>query len=272
MHQIRIPVDLELKAIPKAIIYVSHLSAFPYPTTPYKRRCNENQIKANDIEKCNYGDSKCMIEKLNDVFQNKHKGYQQLLLLPTLDPLHINKMSLVQGAESSRVKIALHFNNIDMLGLSKAEVYKASGFNKASDLDMIEIRFKTPKLMIVGPYKANGRIVLLPLIGAGYSTLMLENVHFLMKFKAKIIEQNGKSHLQLNKSKMTFNTTRLYMNFTDLFNGNSELGKNMNKFINENWRDILDDLKRTIVQSFGDVFSTIINHIFNNFPYAEMFN
>lgn len=62
------------------------------------------------------------------------------------------------------------------------------------------------------------------------------------------------------------------MNFTDLFNGNTELGKNMNKFINENWRDILDDLKETIVDSFGGVFSTIINHVFNNFPYAEMFN
>lgn len=62
------------------------------------------------------------------------------------------------------------------------------------------------------------------------------------------------------------------MNFTNLFNGNEQLGMNMNKFINENWREILDDLKMTIVDGFGNVFSTIINHVLNNFSYLEMFN
>jgi hypothetical protein len=65
---------------------------------------------------------------------------------------------------------------------------------------------------------------------------------------------------------------RLHMNFTNLFNGNAQLGENMNKFINENWREILDDLKATIVDSFASVFQTIINHVFNNFAYTDMFN
>ena len=65
---------------------------------------------------------------------------------------------------------------------------------------------------------------------------------------------------------------RLRMNFTDLFGGNEQLGLNMNTFLNENWKEILEDLKMTIVDGFGEVFSTIINHVLNNFSYKEMFN
>lgn len=46
----------------------------------------------------------------------------------------------------------------------------------------------------------------------------------------------------------------------------------MNKFMNENWKEILDDLKKTIVDAFGNVFYTIMKHVFNNFPYDGMFN
>jgi len=62
------------------------------------------------------------------------------------------------------------------------------------------------------------------------------------------------------------------MNFTDLFGGNEQLGLNMNTFLNENWKEILEDLKMTIVDGFGEVFITIINHVLNNFSYKEMFN
>jgi hypothetical protein len=81
-------------------------------------------------------------------------------------------MNILQGAES-RVNIALYFSNIDMFGLSKAKVYKAAGFNRPSELDVVDIRFKTPSLMIVGPYKASGRILLLPLSGQGKSSMIL---------------------------------------------------------------------------------------------------
>lgn len=42
--------------------------------------------------------------------------------------------------------------------------------------------------------------------------------------------------------------------------------------MNENWKEILEDLKGTIVDGFGNVFITVMNHIFSNFPYDDMFN
>lgn len=75
----------------------------------------------------------------------------------------------------------------------------------------------------------------------------------------------------LNAKNENANGIRMWMNFTNLFNGNDQLAKNMNKFINENWREILDDLKETIVDAFGSVFIKIINHVLNTFSYSEMF-
>lgn len=65
--------------------------------------------------------------------------------------------------------------DIKLGGISKAQVYKASGFNEISKLNHIDIRFKTPKLTIDGPYKSDGRILLLPIVGEGIAHLELGN-------------------------------------------------------------------------------------------------
>lgn len=156
-------------------------------------------IPANELTKCNYGDSECILIKVNDIFQNKHKGEicsvknkhwneDQLLckwikgfhglLLPSLDPLHIRKLNLVQGS-GHRVNIELYFNEIDILGLSNATAYKASGFDQVPS-EFVDFRFLIPMLMIKGPYKVNGQILFLPLNGRGESQLILGMTSFLL--------------------------------------------------------------------------------------------
>lgn len=61
------------------------------------------------------------------------------------------------------------------------------------------------------------------------------------------------------------------MHFGNLFNGNEALGDNMNLFLNENWSDILNELKTPILTAFGDLFVAIINNVFSSFEYSELF-
>lgn len=51
-----------------------------------------------------------------------NNGYPGLNL-PSIDPLHINEINIDQGTESP-VNIKLHFENIDLLGLKNAVIYK----------------------------------------------------------------------------------------------------------------------------------------------------
>lgn len=99
-------------------------------------------------------------------------------MLPSLDPLHIRKLNLVQGS-GHRVNIELYFNEIDILGLSNATAYKASGFDQVPS-EFVDFRFMIPMLMIKGPYKVNGQILFLPLNGRGESQLILGMTSFLL--------------------------------------------------------------------------------------------
>lgn len=101
---------------------------------------------------------------------------------------------------------------------------------------------------------------------------LTDNIDLTMKFITKAVERDGKTYMQIEKSKISFETTRLHMIWSRLFNGNNAaLDESMNRFMNENWKDILNELKPPIVDGFGKVFVTIINHVLTNFPYSDMF-
>jgi hypothetical protein len=92
--------------------------------------------------------------------------------LPSLDPIKIDRLDLERD-EKSPVNIKLNFKNINLSGFSQAKVYKLNGFRKNPNGDKIEIRLKTPRLTITGPYKSQGKILLLPINGEGNSNLTL---------------------------------------------------------------------------------------------------
>lgn len=84
-------------------------------------------------------------------------------------------MDLEQGGQSP-VNIKLNFRNITFVGLANAVAYKVSGFNQNPQGDKLEIRFKTPKITIAGPYTINGKVLILPIQGDGLCDLTLGNL------------------------------------------------------------------------------------------------
>lgn len=61
------------------------------------------------------------------------------------------------------------------------------------------------------------------------------------------------------------------MEFTNLFNGNQQLGDTFNKFANDNWEDILREIKPAMANSMAQIYKSILNNLFGNIPYDEMF-
>lgn len=65
---------------------------------------------------------------------------------------------------------------------------------------------------------------------------------------------------------------RLYIQLDNLFNGNKVLGDTMNSFMNENWKEIFDELKPGILEALGSVIVNIANNVFDRVPYDTMFD
>lgn len=147
-----------------------------------------------------------------------------------------------------------------------------SGFGRDPDKNKHEVHGRVPKLTLYGDYDVNGRVLILPIQGIGKATLVFENVDIVVKFKPKFIEKKGKQYLQTSDSfKLDFEMGNMQLQLTNLFNGDKALGDNMNLFLNENWRDILKELKPAISYAIEEVLKSIINRIFNKVPYYEMF-
>lgn len=107
--------------------------------------------------------------------------------------------------------------------------------------------------------------------GEGDADLVFDNADLVVKYKPKIIEKNGKEYIQTDRFQLDFDTTRLHINLENLFNGDKALGDNMNLFLNQNWRDILTELKPAITFAVEEILKGIINRIFMKVPYNEIF-
>jgi trans-2-enoyl-CoA reductase len=70
----------------------------------------------------------------------------------------------------------------------------------------------------------------------------------------------GKSFIKTLATNVTIDQM-VWVNFQNLFNGNKQLGDNINRVLNDNWKELLEDVK----QGCTEVFDTVLNHLLNNF-------
>lgn len=222
-----------------------------------------------DLPRCHPGDTVCIPDVITKIISEHPNGHPGLSI-PSLDPLHINSIDIIQGT-SSPINIDLKFKNLDMTGISKAIITKVIGFGPDILTTKYEVYAKVPLISLQGEYRVNGRILVLPIQGVGKSTLNFQNVEIGFKFKPKLFTKNGKDYIQTEKFKLDFDTDKFGLHFTNLFNGDKALGDNMNTFLNENWQDILNELKPSITSALEQIFEAIINRIFAKVPQRDMY-
>jgi hypothetical protein len=92
-----------------------------------------------------------------------------------------------------------------------------------------------------------------------------------MKFLTKKIVKDGKGYMQIDKSKLTYTTEKVLFDFTNLFNGNKALGETTNRFFNENWKLIHEELRPKFYEAIASIYQTLINKAFGTTPYDELF-
>ncbi|XP_026285874.2 protein takeout-like [Frankliniella occidentalis] len=175
----------------------------------------------------------------------------------------------ISGAPKGSVAISLNFKKLRIRGLGSAEVMSISYDPKAHRISM-RAKVAAP-LRLDGGYTIDGRVLVLPITGSGQCSLQLDDVTADLTLAAHEITKNGQKHLAVDKLSLSFDTSKLHMRFDNLFNGNKELGDTMNTFLNQNWPDILRELKPSIDDTFGAAFQALASRIFAKVPYNNIF-
>lgn len=222
-----------------------------------------------DFKLCKQSDPKlneCLKDAVADALPKVAKGVPSLGV-PPIDPLEIT--SLIIGEGSGPINVNLEFKNIKLEGFSSGEFQAVKMDVKKYILDII-MKFNSP-IRIHGPYKVDGRVLVLPITGNGNCNLTLADLTAAIHAEGEPMQKNGESYMKIKTFNVKFETSRLYIYLENLFNGDRALGDNMNSFLNENWRDILQELKSPIEAALGASYQHIAARFFAKVPYNQIF-
>ncbi|XP_075145239.1 protein takeout-like [Haematobia irritans] len=220
----------------------------------------------SNLPRCAKNDEACHSKVAQTYVDNHSAGIKEINLLP-IDPFHIKNMGLKKDP-TSPVNIDLQFNNMDMIGMKSMTILSAKILDFGS---RSEFEGNIPALTLKGQYKIDGRVLILPIVGEGASDIKCKNVYFKYSFDMKPVETNGKTYASLEHVKLDIKPESVQFYFENLFKGDKNLGDNMNKFLNENWKDIFQEIKPQFSKALSLQVKALLNTLFSKYPYEEYF-
>ncbi|XP_031638094.1 protein takeout-like [Contarinia nasturtii] len=227
-----------------------------------------SKFQSSKIPQCHVGDTNC-IKEITNLVLSQFYGGEPNVALSQLDPLKIQRMGIKQGGNSP-VNIDLTFENVELHGLKNFVCYSVKGFGE-DPRGQYEMKLRGPYFILKGPYNIKGQILVLPIQGRGVSNFTLLNPELHVIWTGKTKKKNGKTHLYTDDLKMTFKITRMQAYFGNLFGGNPALGEGTNRFLNENWQDIFNEIKESIFDAFSLIIQTHLNNMWAHHNYLQMF-
>lgn len=76
-----------------------------------------------------------------------------------------------------------------------------------------------------------------------------------------ITKTDNRKHLDVNDVKVELNIGSASVNLDNLFNGDAELGSMMNKFLNDNWREITAEIRPALAESTQHILRSMANRL-----------
>ncbi|XP_067014031.2 protein takeout [Anabrus simplex] len=210
----------------------------------------------------------CALKSARETLPNVFDGVPKYRV-PKLDPLIIDRLQVDEG--HGPVGLAFTATNCTIYGIRNVRLDNV-------DIDLpkrhVFYDFYIPRVEIMCKYNASGRILLLPIRGEGPTNLTLTDLYmtynydFYTKKKA-----DNKDYFYLNEdtTKLTYNTSRLYIRLENLFNGDKLLGESTNKALDENWDEVLKSVGPIVAETVAEVIRTILGNIFELVSYDEAF-
>lgn len=86
-----------------------------------------------------------------------------------------------------------------------------------------------------------------------------------------MIEKNGVQYPELRRFILNLLPGKIEFKFDNLFGGNEILGNEMNRVLNDNWRIVWEDVKRSYEEAVEIILQDISNKILEKVPFGHYF-
>ncbi|KAJ8922087.1 hypothetical protein NQ315_008728 [Exocentrus adspersus] len=185
------------------------------------------------------------------------------LKIPNMNPLKVPLVEL-NGTNSIHLKL----KDAKVYGLEKLKI-----LNVSTDFDKRQARIisSLDRIDILADYEINGRMLIFAITGHGPLNLTMYNGTYQYDVEWDLVSRDGKVYFNITNSKYDYAVGKITYEFKNLFNGDKLLGRQMNKFLNENWELVNDDLKGAFLQILLVFHDDISRKIYSQIPYDELF-
>ncbi|VVC29654.1 Hypothetical protein CINCED_3A012107 [Cinara cedri] len=193
------------------------------------------------------------------------KGDPSLGLIE-LDSFMIPLLNVEQKTESMNIYVKYMNSTISNL---KTTIIDNVHYDPVNYDLSVELRIPN-HVIITGDYNINGKIMILPIMGNGKFTYDFDLTKINVNMLLKPVAKKGNTYLKVENLKLAFTIKHIRTELTNLFNGNKELGDNMNVFLNENWTEILVQLQTNIEEKFAILIKDLIQQFLNHVPENQL--
>ncbi|KAK5638096.1 hypothetical protein RI129_012391 [Pyrocoelia pectoralis] len=217
-----------------------------------------------DFPKCSRTDSKlneCLKTAIEGALQIMAKGLPEFNLEP-IDPIKVPSLTIGEGATGA-VRVVQNYKNCQFFNIPKIKVQNVASV-LTDDVFQLNVTFLAKEVYMLSQYMVDGNILLLRITGEGDCKIVLNIIGI-------FTEKKGKKYVEIDSSTVHLDPKKVEMDFKNLFNGDPKLGPEMNKILNENWKEIFGDVGHAYEESLGSIFKDVGNLIFKKVSYDEMF-
>jgi hypothetical protein len=238
------------------VLFLLVVSCAAVKLPPNFQKCNRKQP---DLKECVFKAAQNGISQLT-------RAYDEVKII-NVHPFELPALTI--GAGKGPVAVDQKFKNC-----------KLDGFHLMK-LDDFEFDLEGKKVMIVGTfpevtmkceYELDGKILLVPIQGTGPSTIVLKNVKAKGVFPYEEFKKKDKTFVKFVSSSLTIDPELVSFNFENLFNGDKKLGDNVNQVLNDNWREIFDDVIQDYIEVFNKILITVFNNLFSKVSLEDAFD
>ncbi|KAK9874595.1 hypothetical protein WA026_005429 [Henosepilachna vigintioctopunctata] len=150
------------------------------------------------------------------------------------------------------------------------------------NMKLIQIRFDWKKniysyeffcdnIKIDGMYAVDGNVLVLPIKGNGPFVIYLKNGSYNFTMSPNLTDRNGERYYHIEDTRMNYHFDDVNFEFKNLFDGNKQLGDEMNKFLNENWEPLLADFGPGISKTISSIITQFMQAFLKEIPHSEIF-
>nr|CAD7595306.1 unnamed protein product [Timema genevievae] len=223
--------------------------------TPYLKICSRSDPKLNQ----------CIMESVEILRPYLVTGIPELDI-PSCEPLCIPQIVINQG--KGAVSVESTYNNIKLYGPTN---FALKYVKLDLDNDRVRIKLSLPFLHMTADYSLDGRILMLPITGSGKSHANYTDIDVSCNMLGEVIsKKDGKKHFNVKDFKVKFDIGHCSLHLGDLFHGDQELGDTMNMLLNDNWKNLAEEIKPTLENTISSLLKNMSNNIYRKYSLDEL--